>query len=387
MRIAYVVGSYPSRSETFIAREIEALETRGATVEVFALWRDPASPPATRPVRRCSRWAIGQRSRHIGAIFKWQLYFLKALAREWRPALRFLWDQNIAFQMAGRFDALGVERVHAHFGNQPSTIAWVAASVAGVPFSFSVHARDVFVEAQFFAGKARAADRIIACNSAAAARAAELAEPADRGKIALVPHGLPLDRYPLRSGVPAGDPLILGVGRLVEKKGFVHLVRAVAQLRARGLPIRCWLVGDGPERAALAAEVERLGLRGVVELKGWLPEAQVAAAYADAAALAVPSVVARDGDMDGLPNVVLEAAAIGVPIVATAVGGIGDLVRDGETGLVAREGDAGDLAAKLEAVLTDPAAALDRSSRARVEVAARFDQATTIPQLLEALGA
>ncbi len=265
----------------------------------------------------------------------------------------------------------------------PSTFGWLAADVVGVPFSFAVHARDVFVEAEFFAAKARAADRIIACNSAAAKRAAELVDEADRAKIALVPHGLPLNQYPFRSDKPRGEPLVLGVGRLVEKKGFTHLVEAVAALRRRGRGVRCWLIGDGPERKALERQIAQLAAADAIELKGWLPHGEVIAACAGASALVAPSVVARDGDMDGLPNVVLEAAALGVPLVTTDVGGLPDLVREGETGLVARPGDAAHLAAKLEALLADPDAALGR--RAREAVEARHDEAKTIPQLLAAL--
>jgi len=389
MRLAYVVGAYPSRSETFIAREIEALEARGVRVDIFPLWRDRGlrDEPAPDPrVRRCTRWAIGQQCRHPLQAFLWQCYFLACLPRERLRGLRAFWNLGQAFEMAGRLEALKVDRVHAQFGSLPSTIGWVAASVAGVPFSFAVHARDVFVEAEFFAAKARAADRVVACNSAAARRAAELADPADREKIVLVPHGLPLDRYPFRDGAPGGEPLVLGVGRLVEKKGFIFLVRAMARLRREMPGARCWLIGDGPERAALSREIAALGLAGSVELKGWLPHEEVRAACERASTLVAPSVAARDGDRDGLPNVVLEAAALGVPIVATDVGGIGDLVRDGETGLLARPGEPDDLASKIQNTLTDARGATARARRAREEVEARFEQGRAAKRLLEALG-
>ena len=122
-------------------------------------------------------------------------------------------------------------------------------------------------------------------------------------------------------------------------------------------------------------------------LKGWMPQDEVMAAYERATVLVAPSVVARDGDRDGLPNVVVEAAAKGLPIVATDVGGIGDLVRDGQTGLVAREGDTEDLAGKITAVLKDPEGAMARARRAREEVEARFDQEQCIRRLLDVLGA
>ena len=389
MRIACVVGTYPCASETFIERELDALEARGHEAVVFPLWRrkdaEPAAPPARR-VERCSTWSPWAEMGMMGASIRWQCYLLGQLRREGRAAWRTLANRGIAFQMARRMRGLGIERVHAHFGNAPSTLGWFAASLAGLPFSFAVHARDVFVEAEFFAAKARAADRIIACNSAAAARAAELVDAADRSKIALVPHGLRLDGYPFRSQLPSGEPLILGVGRFVEKKGFAHLIDAVAALRRQGRGVRCWLIGDGPERKALGRQIAQLAVGDAVELRGWLPQEDLMKAYGQAWVLAAPSVVARDGDSDGLPNVVVEAAAMGVPLVTTGVGGLPDLVHDGETGLVAKPGDPADLAGKLDEVLADPAAALARARRAREVVEERFDEAKTIPQLTTALG-
>ncbi len=389
MRLACVVGAYPCASETFVERELAALEAWGHEVVVFPLWRakcDKAATPPGRQVERCSRWSPWGELAAMGASIRWQCYFLGQWRREGPAAWRVLVHRGLAFDMVRRMKRLGIERVHAQFGNAPSTFGWLAADVAGLRFSFAVHARDVFVEAEFFAAKARAADRIIACNSAVAKRAAGLVREADRAKIVLVPHGLPLDRYRFRAEMPRGEPLVLGVGRLVEKKGFADLVHAIAALRRKGRGVRCWLIGDGPGRTDLERQIGRLAVGDAVELKGWMPQEELMRAYERAMALAAPSVVARDGDMDGLPNVVVEAAALGVPLVTTDVGGLPDLVRDGETGLVAKPGDAEGLAAGLEAVLGDPAGALARARRARQAVEERHDEAKAIAQLIAALG-
>lgn len=389
MRIAYVVGTYPSRSETFIAREIEALEAAGIEVVVFPVWRARDLPPgmaATRPLSTVGWPSVVEQCEHWWANVCWQTWFLRAMCRHPRVGFRALWYLGTAFGIAHVLRRVGVDRVHGHFANLPSTVAWVVASLLGVPFSLSVHARDVFVEPEFLADKARDADCMVACNSAAAKRAAELIDGADRDKVVLVPHGLPVDRYAFREALPDGPPLVLAVGRLVEKKGFVHLVEAMAQLRRRHSAVRCWIAGDGPERDALGRQVAALGLGGIVELKGWLSQDEVRAALEGATALAVPSIVASDGDMDGLPNVVLEAAACGVPLVTTDAGGILDFVADGQTGLVARQADAGDLAAKLDDVLSQPAAAAERTRHACQLVAEHFDFAHAGAELLRTLG-
>jgi len=413
MRIAYVVGHYPLASETFIAREIEALTARGASVGVFRVYeprherwlaraedgyRGDEEPRWLRGLRApkggLAAWLMTRSSEMVGALVRrplftlqWSARLLASVHREGRKALRAIRYLPAAEELIQVLRRERVTRIHAHFAGIPSTVAWVAAAEVGVPFSFSVHARDAFVEPQFVAEKARAADRVFVCNSAAAERLAAMVGPADRPKVALVPHGVPLRRYPLRADPPAGPPLILGVGRLVEKKGFIHLVRAIARLKQAGIEARCCILGEGPERPYLHREIAAAGLRDTIAHTGWLPEEEVLLAYARARVLAVPSVVARDGDRDGLPNVALEAAAIGLPIVATSVGGIGDLVRDGETGLVAREGDAEDLAEKILAVLKDPEGAMARARRAREEVEARFDQEQCIRRLLALLGA
>ncbi len=390
MRIGYVVGSFPNRSETFIIREVTALAAEGLEVVVLPLWRcrEPARWAGTLP--EPARWRISGQlamvSRPQPGTF-WRLYFTRRLLRKPRVAVSALAHLGEAFAMAAWVRDHGLERLHAHFANLPSTVGWVAADVAGRPFTMSVHARDVFVEPQFLAEKAQAALAVVACNSAAADRCREVAGASSSGKIHLIPHGLPLEDYRFRGRHKSDRPLLVASGRLVEKKGFAWLIRALEILRRRHVHLRCWIVGDGPLRKSLAREAERFAVADIVEFKGWLPHGEAVATYRQADAFVAPSVVARDGDRDGLPNTVVEAAALGVPLVTTNVGGLGDLVRDGETGLVAEPGDAASLAARLDEALSDPEAAYRRAEHARAEVEARFDQKATIPALIEILTA
>jgi len=386
MRVAYVVGTFPCRSETFIAREIAALEARGIEVVVFPLWPGPADQAGTHPVERVGRWGMREQFLHMGKHVAWQFRFMGAWTQEGRGALQALWHEGRMLAMGHRMRALGVERVHAHFGNVVSTAGWMAADVAGVPFSLSVHARDVFVEPQFVREKARAAVAVVACNSAAAARVRELVGAVEAEKVVHVPHGIPLEAYPVRVAAPSGVPLILAVGRLVEKKGFSYLLAAVARLRAAGRSFRAQIIGEGCERKALEREVTQALLGDVVTMPGWQSQEEVRRAMAEAAVLVAPSVVASDGDMDGLPNVLIEAAALGVPLVATDVGGLPDLVHDRETGLVVPPGDAEALATAIAAVLDDADAAMERATAARAAVEARFDATLCAERLAAVLG-
>ena len=386
MRIAYVVGTFPCRSETFIAREIAALEARGIQIEIFPLWgsRETAAAEA-HAVQRVSRWGVREQLIYLRKHTEWQLRFLRGLFREGWGAWRALWHEGSALAMGHRMRQLGVAWVHAHFASTPSSAGWMAADVAGVPFSLSVHARDVFVEPQFLREKARAARAIVGCNSAVVDRVKELIDAEDAAKVALVHHGLPLADYPFREEPPGGPPLVLGVGRLVPKKGFVHLIRAVDVLRRRRGDLACWIIGDGPERAALEREIAALGLGTAVTLKDWMSAEELKAAYARASVLAVPSVVADDGDRDGLPNVVLEAAALGVPIVATDVGGLTDLVRDGETGLVTPPGQPQPLSARIREAVDDEELSRRLARAARREADTRFDADANADRLVGTL--
>jgi len=375
MRIAYVTGAWPAPSETFIAREVDALQALGVEVEVFSLWG---------PKRKLSWAGVKGQLRHPLANCRWQFALLRALRREGRAALQAFWNLGAAFDLAREIELRGIERVHAQFGSLPSTLGWAAAQVTRAPFSFAVHARDVFVEPQFLAAKARAADHILACNSAAAERVRALVAPEDAAKLTLLPHGLPLDDFSFVPRTETPEAQVVAVGRCVPKKGFDVLIQAIRILRVRGVPVTCRLVGDGPERPALEAAAADLG--DAMAFDGWLAPDAVRAALSRAAMLAVPSVAAPDGDMDGLPNVALEAAALGVPLVTTDTGGLPDLVRHGETGLVAPAGDAGALAACIEEVLDAPAAVANRAQRARAVVEADFDgrrQAERLAALLQ----
>ena len=231
----------------------------------------------------------------------------------------------------------------------------MAADVDGATVSFDGHAQDLFVTPRALDRKARLSRLCVACTAAGAERLRALLRPEDRGKVVHVYHGTDLARFPFRPrAVPSSPPRILAAGRLVPKKGFDVLLRALALLRERR-EVRCEIVGDGPQRGDLQALAGRLGIDRMVSLPGWASYEDMPALYHGADVLAVPSVRAPDGDVDGLPNVAVEALACGTPVVAGAISGIPEAVRPGETGLLVPPGDAAALADALEQALTDEA--------------------------------
>jgi glycosyltransferase involved in cell wall biosynthesis len=353
MKVAYVLDSYPCASETFIAREIAALRRLGAHLEVFAARAGegahalPQAPPWQRLLGRLSpdngRWAA------VG----------RALAR----------------QLAGQ----NFTHIHAGWAGYPAEIAQSAAAALGVPWSFSAHARDIWVEGGDLAEKAYSAAFVAACTRAGAARLLELAPGAP---IHYVPHGLPLHQYPWHAWQPSTTAHIIGVGRLVEKKGWNTLIEALDLLPPH-LNATLQIIGEGPLREPLQKLVGLRRLEMRVHFAGQLGEEETRQAMSQANCLVLASRVARDGDRDGLANVLVEAAALGVPVVTTDAGAARDLI-DEATGRLAWLGDAAHVAAAIAAVYAEPEITLERCRAARARVEAAYNIDCNCNALLEA---
>jgi len=322
MRLAYIVGTYPQPSETFIAREVEGLRARGHEVHLFSLFT-PEEGEAK------------------GVVYAWP----GELERGFRHYFPRVAVRMLAWEWKKRFARLHCDAVVAHFGSLPSTIALEAAK--RLPLFISLHARDIYVEAERLEEKLARATGIVTCTQANVdylrTRFPEYAE-----KIHLVYHGLPESwlsiPVPERSRA-AGEPLhLLAAGRLVEKKGFRFLLEACARLHTDGFPFNVSILGDGPQLDELIRLRKELDLREVLALEGWMQEQELLAGYAWADVFCCPSVIAADGDIDGLPNVVVEAMASGLPIIGSRLSGIPEAVEDGDSGLLVPPADPAALA-------------------------------------------
>jgi glycosyltransferase involved in cell wall biosynthesis len=324
MHLAYIVGTYPQPSETFIAREVAGMRARGHRVDVYSLFR-PEAPDAE-------------------TVYGWPTVLARAMRKAAGPAA----VRALGRRWGARFAESGVDTVVAHFGSQPSTVALYTGDL---PLLLSLHARDIYVEAERLDEKIARAKAVVTCCevNVRALRARFPDAPLHR-----VYHGLPrawLDApIPTRERAPGAPLRILAVGRLVEKKGF-HLLPADLHPR---------IIGDGPLRARL----EALGL--VPE--GWQSQAAIRDAYAWADVLVCPSLIAADGDRDGLPNVVVEAMSTGLPVVGTDVSGIPEAVLDGVTGFIAPVDGLADALARY----TDPDLRACHGAAAAAHVRAHF---------------
>jgi glycosyltransferase involved in cell wall biosynthesis len=391
--VAYIMKRYPRLTETFILNEILAMERLGADLHIFSLLppeppphhpavQDVMAPVTHLPVAWGAKLAMLGRA-HKAAIAAAPLRYLGAAGRAawWSvqaPRPLSVWKQFIR----GGFFATqcrqsGIRHIHAHFANAPAAVARFASLMTGIPYSFTTHAKDLYLTPKRVIQRRTAAATFVAtCTGYNANYLREILPEEDRHKVNLVYHGIDLSLFTHQADQVAAAgrvPVIMSVGRLVPKKGLDDLVAACALMRDRGIEFRCLIIGEGPLRNELQADINRHNLAGHVELRGAMTHAKLIALYREASIFALPPRITEDGDRDGIPNVIVEAMATGLPVVSTAVSGIPELVKHDLTGLLVPPNDPKALAAALQRLLADPRHAQQLAHAARGELERNFD--------------
>lgn len=377
-RVGYVVKRFPRYSETFIVNEILAHESAGGEIEIFAL-RPPNDSHFQDSLSRIRAPVTYLPSSGVKAVDLWNAVALagETCAGTWRElhygAAQDALDVYQAALLAREVVLRGVEHLHAHFATSPTSVASLAARFAGVPYSFTAHAKDIFHESVRPADLRRKLSDAAAVVTVSDFNVGFLRREFGAARnVRRIYNGLELEKF--RFEAPRRRaPRIVAVGRLVEKKGFGDLVEACAILAARGRDFHCQIIGTGPLLPDLAARVEALGLRGRVELVGPRPQNDMIERVRAASVFAAPCVVAGDGDREGLPTSLLESMALGTPCVATNVTGIPEVLKDGETGLLVGQKDPEALAMALERLLLDAELAKRVARRARKLIEKEFD--------------
>ena len=386
LRLAYIVKRFPRYSETFIVNEILAHEAAGCEVEVFSLrpctdthfqdilarLRAPVRYVPSE-ARSTEFWtACAQAFTTCGSIDE---ILRRAAASDGR-------DVYQSLVLARWLCEGGFDHVHAHFATLASTVARMAAPLAGLPWTFTAHAKDIFHnEVQFddLAVKCADASAVVTVSEFNRAYLSEQFGAVAR-RIVRVYNGLDLDRVPDGAGGPRPVD-VLAVGRFVEKKGFEVLIDACAQLAARGVALTCEIIGEGELESALRERIATRGVGHVVRLRGPRPQLEVLDALRHAKVFAAPCLVGADGNRDGLPTTILEAMASGAACIATPVTGIPEAIRHGETGSLVTSGDADGLAAAIGRLLDRPDERQRLAAAARALIEADFDSRVTARQL------
>ncbi|USX19312.1 glycosyltransferase family 4 protein [Oxalobacteraceae bacterium OTU3REALA1] len=364
MKIAYLINQYPKVSHSFIRREILALERQGFEVQRIALrgWADPLVDAEDLRERDKTSYllrdgVVGVALATLGVMFKSPGRFFGALGlalrmarRADRPLPLHLIYLAVACRMLGWLRASGARHLHAHFGTNPAEVAMLARALGGPAYSFTVHGPEEFDKPEFLHIKEKIARSafVVAISSFGRSQLFRWIPFTDWPKVEIVHCGLEPVFHAGPAVPPPAAPRLVCVGRLCEQKGQLLLVRAVAQLAARGIPVELVLAGDGEMRAEIETLIARHQLQAAVRITGWISSEQVREEILAARALALPSFA------EGLPVVVMEAMALRRPVLTTYVAGIPELVRDGVDGWLIPAGDVDHLAAALERALATP---------------------------------
>lgn len=396
MKVAYIMSRFPHLPETFILREMEALSDLGYEVALYPLitQRQTVVHAAAR------KWQLGAR----------RVPFISpaVLAENARRAVQDLpgfvalfgrtaWELRDNPKMLVRSLALipkavamardmhreGVQHIHAHYATHPAFVAWLIHRLTGISYSVTAHAHDIFVQQDMLTAKLQAAAFVVAISEFNREFLAEKLGAWVRAKTHLVrcgvdaahylPHTLPRDRSERFE--------IVSVGSLQPYKGQTYLIEACRLLRAAGMNFRCHIVGSGELRPQLQRQIAAAGLDKYVRLTGALPQRKVARMLSGAHCYVQPSIVTPSGKMEGIPVALMEALACALPVVATSISGVPELVRHGETGCVTPPANARALADAIRAVHADPAAARRRGLAGRNLVLQTFDLRTNVAQL------
>ena len=402
--IAVIVKGYPRLSETFIADELRGLERCGFDIRIVSLRRptDSAIHPVHReiaapvlylpeylhdaPARVFRAWRVIKSLPGYGDARGAWLADLKRDPSRNRTR-RFGQAVVLAHELSP-----DVEHLHAHFLHTPASVARYASLILGLPWSCSAHAKDIWTSPEWEKrDKLRSLEWLVTCTRAGAEHLAALASEAD--KVELVYHGLDLVSFPppstqnsSRDGRDAANPVrILSVGRLVEKKGYADLLAALAALPS-GLNWRLAHVGGGPLLRELKRHEARVGIGERIEWLGALPRDEVLDQYRRSDLFVLASRVSKDGDRDGLPNVLVEAASQGLACVSTTAGAARELIEPGANGLLVAPGNPIELSKALERLIREPALRAHFGAAAQRRVRIAFDFEPGLERIAAKLG-
>ncbi len=397
LRVAYIMSRFPKLTETFILYEILALEALGVSVEVYPLLRERERVIHPEAARMLPQVHFHPFVSLPILVAQWHFFWRKPLPylRLWFDVLR--WAAGSAnffigalgiFPKAVRFayemERLGIHHVHAHFCNHPAVAALIIHRLTGIPFSFTAHGTDLHVERRMLDKKVAAAAFAVTVSEFNKALMVRECGDGAREKIHVIHCGIEPALFtppPRRDG--PGPMQVLCVSTLRRVKGHQYLIEACRLLRERGVEFVCHLVGEGPLRRKVEAQIERAGLRSQIRLHGGLPRLEVIKLMATADVAVIASNPTQAGRQEGIPVTLMEAMACGLPVVATAITGIPELVDSGISGLLVPAGDPTALADALQALGRDPGLREKMGRAGREKVVREFNLQVNVQQLLD----
>ncbi|MEJ5366087.1 MAG: glycosyltransferase [Desulfosoma sp.] len=398
--LGMILKGYPRISESFISQEIALLESLGVSMEIYSLRRPRESfthgsvRTIRAPVSYLPEYVLPNLRALLGANGRLGARLGRRYAHSFRKALRRAVDRRTSatvrhFLQAGflawhRLLGRPVRHLHAHFCHTPASVAFFASELTGLPYSFTAHAKDIYTSDPEQLRRKMARARFVVTCTAYNARYLRslLGEAAPPVPIHTIYHGIDVNFFRYGTDPPPAPPFrILSVGRLVPKKGYDDVLAALKILEKMGLDFRFDHIGSGEDKEKIRSMAHALGLDRRVTFHGTLPHEQVIAFYRRSHAFVLACKTAPDGDRDGIPNVLAEAMAVGVPVVSTRHSAIPELVEDGVTGTLVPPGSPQALAGALKKVLEAGASLEGQRRAARMKVEMVFDNRRCIEKL------
>ncbi len=398
MKIAYILDVFPVLSETFVVREILELRKLGVNLTISALYkRDnelthdfvkelvqetlflPRQDKSLRP---------GLMLTHIKLLIQNPWRYLKALALAVKYGRQTLGEFFWSVYLVKQFKKNGITHIHAHFALSGAKYAMLISTLTGIPYSFTIHAHDIFLKnsADTMVDKFNRAKFVASISRFNENYVMEHYPAVKRQRFRIVHCGIEMAQFPLRDyhENETKKLRIISTGRLVEQKGFRYLVKACAILKNEmEIDFVCNIIGEGVERAALEKIIGQQKLTGYVNLLGAMEHSSVKKMLLDADLFAMPCVVTHDGTMDGIPVALMEAMAIGVPVISTKISGIPELINE-QAGILVEEKDSQAMAKAIaEFARLCHSERIEMGRQAHSIIEKEFNSATEAAKLLE----
>jgi len=395
VKIAYIMSRFPHLPETFILREMMEVERQGLQVSLYPLIVQKQTvihPDAEKWLTRAHRlpWISLEILAANGRYFfkhplrytalLWRVFWGNLASPKFLARALALFPKTVC--MAAQMQAEGIQHIHAHYATHPALTAWLIHHLTGIPYSFTVHAHDIYVDRTMLFAKVRDAAFVVAISQFNRQFLARHLGDWTLEKTHVIHCGIQPERYQPAQKKPSGRFEIISIGSLQPYKGQRYLIEACALLHQRGLDFRCRIIGGGELASVLEKQIAASGLSGQVILTGPQTQESVAQILSESDCYVQPSIITASGKMEGIPVSLMEALACALPVVASDISGISELVRPAETGWLTPQRDAAALADVLLDVYNRPEEAARRAQAGRDLVLREFGISDNIGLLL-----
>ncbi len=384
--IAYILGDYPGGVQSFVLNEMIELKNRGFDIHVCPINHIPASggndPEFNALYAEMSDFP-GIVLSHLYFMLFSPVPYLKCLFKYRSYGGKRVFVKSAYFARA--IMKLGIRRVHSHFGWSAADSARIISRLTGIPFSLTLHAADIYYLPDNLGAKLAEADFILTCVKNNKKYIGETYGQALERKVQVVYHGVDLETFRPRHDTVEETADILTIGNFVEKKGHRYLIEACTILKRKGIEIKCLLLGEGPEKDNIIKMVKELQLEDNIEFSGRRPQSELPSVYGRAKVFVLPSLITGSGDRDGIPNVLAEAMAMGLPVISSDLPNISELIEHDRDGILVREKDPEALASAIEELISSRGKRGLLGAAAREKVEREFDARKHIEKLSNVL--